>query len=71
MVSLEEFPEFLKAKEKEDISKLAYKIPGAVGFTMHPSFFGDCKYAHAVINYTELSSRSSSWALYLFDKEEA
>ncbi len=55
----------------DEVARFASEVPGAVGFTAHPSFENGSRYAHAIMWYTGLSEPGSSWALYLFDKKEA
>ena len=52
---------------------MAFSIPGAIGFTRHGDFFDDdeCRFASAVISYTNLSPPEKSWDLFLFDENEA
>lgn len=71
MVDLSELEGFDTVRTIDDLAQFASKVPGAVGFTAHPHFETGTRYAKAVLWYTNLSSRSSSWALYLFDKSEA
>lgn len=71
MVDLSELEGFDAVGSIDDLAKFASEVPGAVGFTAHPGFEKDARYAHAVIWYTGVSARDSSWPLYLFDRTEA
>lgn len=71
MVDLSEIEGFEDVRTIDDVAKFAAKVPGAVGFTAHPSFETGDRYAHAVVWYTHLSPTSQSWPLHLFDEAEA
>ena len=71
MVDLSKCEGFDNLKTRDDVARFASEIPGAIGFTLHPHFEKGTRYAHAVLWYTKLSSKNLSWALYLFDKQEA
>ena len=71
MVDLSAVDGFDDVRTMDDLARFASEVPGAVGFTAHPHFESGTRYASAVVWYTNLSSTSSSWALYLFDRAEA
>jgi len=71
MTDLTKVEGFDKVLTKNDLARFASKVPGAVGFTVHPQFESGKRYARAVLWYTRLSPTESSWALYLFDETNA
>ncbi len=71
VVDLSQREGFQAVKTLDDLAEFASKVQGAVGFTAHPNFERGTRHAHAVLWYTKLSSTRSSWALHLFDKQEA
>jgi len=71
MVDLSELEGFDAVRTIDDLAKFASEVPKAMGFTAHPDFENGTRYAHAVLWYTGLSSKSSSWPLHLFDRAEA
>ena len=71
MVDIRKCEGFDALKTRDDVARFAAGIPGAIGFTLHPEFEKGARYAEAVLWYTKLSSKSRSWGIYLFDKQEA
>ncbi len=72
MVDLSEIEGFERVRSTADLARFASKVPGAVGFTAHPSFeSGQHRFASAVLWYSHLSPSNMSWRLYLFDEKEA
>ena len=76
METLKDKPNFSEVKTRDDVAKIARKIPGAIGFVLSPGHISSMEIANAIISYDKKSSDSSNkYCFYMFvdqiEKENA